>query len=681
MTEKVKKALAALCSAEYKQQRIDNGEFDMTDELMKLPKRLRRLPMMEAMLQAETPMFLEEDIFGFHRRNKQTVSYVDLDGRRLRSNGGNLTPNYARVIGMGFDGVLEIINERLQIFRTEDSQIEFLETMKKYVDAVFEICERYRIAARQTGRTRLAEALERIPHKPAESFYEACLFFQIIVYTLRCASYNHVTLGRFDQYMYPYYQKDVARGASREELLETLELFFISLNADGDLYIGMQQGDNGQSMMLGGYDKDGNSMYNELTFLCMDAAEELTLIDPKINLRVNKTTPDEIYEYGTRLTKQGLGFPQYCNDDIAIPYLRSIGYDEDDAYDYTVAACWEYIVPNCAVDVPNRATMNFPYVVNNAIRSSLPTAKSFDEVLAAAKEEIAKESQRLRQKYSPTERSDLLKLSYGYLSIFVDGCLEKGLDLSQGGAKYYNYGCHGAGIATAADALEAVRTVIFEGKSITPDELLAALDADFKGYEVLQNRLLSCAKMGNNVDTVDAIAGELMETFAASMNHKPNDRYGGVWRAGTGSAMEYISSARVCPATADGRHAGEAYGCSFSPAITTRLDGPLSVIQSFTKFDLTKICNGGPLTLEVHDTVFRNAEGEKKVAQLVKAFIHLGGHQLQINSINRDRLLDAQEHPEKYPNLIVRVWGWSGYFCELDREYQDHVIRRTEFRV
>ena len=287
----------------------------------------------------------------------------------------------------------------------------------------------------------------------------------------------------------------------------------------------------------------------------------------------------------------------------------------------------------------------------------------------------------MRQKYSPTERSDLLKLSYGYLSIFVDGCLEKGLDLSQGGAKYYNYGCHGAGIATAADALEAVRTVIFEEKSITPDELLAALDADFKGYEVLQNRLLSCAKMGNNVDTVDAIASELMETFAASMNHKPNDRYGGVWRAGTGSAMEYISSARVCPATADGRHAGEAYGCSFSPAITTRLDGPLSVIQSFTKFDLTKICNGGPLTLEVHDTVFRNAEGEKKVAQLVKAFIHLGGHQLQINSINRDRLLDAQEHPEKYPNLIVRVWGWSGYFCELDREYQDHVIRRTEFRV
>ena len=172
-----------------------------------------------------------------------------------------------------------------------------------------------------------------------------------------------------------------------------------------------------------------------------------------------------------------------------------------------------------------------------------------------------------------------------------------------------------------------------------------------------------------------------MSVFADSMNRKRNDRYGGVWRAGTGSAMEYIHSAKVCPATADGRHAGEAYGCSFSPAITTRLDGPLSVIHSFTRFDMKTICNGGPLTLEVHDTVFRNAEGEKKVARLVKAFVRLGGHQLQINSINRDRLIDAQKHPENYPNLIVRVWGWSGYFGELDREYQDHVIKRTEFTV
>ena len=681
MTDNVKQALAALCSAEYKKQRIDNGEFDMTEVLAGVPKRLRRLPMLEAMLKAETPYLWEGDLFGFHRRNQKTPSYVDANGKRIRSNGGNITPNYARVIGMGFDAVIDTVDAKIAKFSDDEDRVEFLETMKKYVAAVYDICDRYRLAAEQAGNTRLAEALGRVPRQAASSYYEACVFFKIITYTLRCASYYHMTLGRFDQYMYPYYQRDRERGVSREELLEITELFFISLNVDGDLYIGMQQGDNGQSMVLGGYDKHGNSMYNELSFLCMDAAEELSLIDPKINLRVNKTTPDEIYEYGTRLTKQGLGFPQYCNDDIAVPYLISIGYDEDEAWDYTVAACWEYIIPNCAFDVPNRATMNFPLVVNNAIHAALPTAKDFSEVLQAAKQGIAEECDRLCSAWSPLQNPGMINRNYGYLSIFVDGCIEKGLDMSMGGAKYYNYGCHGAGIATAADALEAVRCVVFEEKSTTAAELLEALDADFAGCEKLQNKLLSCPKMGNNVDTVDAIAGELMGAFDEALNRRPNDRFGGVWRAGTGSALEYIQSAKRCPATADGRHAGEPYGCSFSPAITTRLNGPLSVIRSFTKFDLKRISNGGPLTLEVHDTVFRNAEGEQKVAQLVKAFIMLGGHQLQINSINRDRLLDAQAHPENYPNLIVRVWGWSGYFCELDREYQDHVIQRTEFSV
>jgi formate C-acetyltransferase len=268
-----------------------------------------------------------------------------------------------------------------------------------------------------------------------------------------------------------------------------------------------------------------------------------------------------------------------------------------------------------------------------------------------------------------------------FLSLFIDGCLEKARDLTEGGAKYNNDGSHGAGIANAADALAAIRLRVYEEKSISKEDLLAALDANFEGYEEIRNLLLSAPKMGNNDEYVDSIACRLMDTFATTLNGLPNGRFGGVWRAGTGSAQEYVRSSCDVPATADGRLAGDVYGCSYSPAITSKLDGPLSVIQSFTKFDLERISNGGPLTIELHDTVFRNEEGEKKVAQLVKAFVHLGGHQLQLNSINRDRLLEAQAHPENYPNLIVRVWGWSGYFCELDKAYQDHIIRRTEFSV
>ena len=155
--------------------------------------------------------------------------------------------------------------------------------------------------------------------------------------------------------------------------------------------------------------------------------------------------------------------------------------------------------------------------------------------------------------------------------------------------------------------------------------------------------------------------------------------YGGILRPGTGSALEYLMCAAVVGATPDGRYAGSSFGTNFSPTPITRLSGPLSFIQSFTKYDLTKVINGGPLTMEIHDSVFRNSDGVKKVAALVKAFIGLGGHQLQLNSINREILLDAQRNPEAHKNLIVRVWGWSGYFNELDLCYQQHVISRTEF--
>jgi formate C-acetyltransferase len=171
-----------------------------------------------------------------------------------------------------------------------------------------------------------------------------------------------------------------------------------------------------------------------------------------------------------------------------------------------------------------------------------------------------------------------------------------------------------------------------------------------------------------------------MELFCECLEGGRNDR-GGIYRAGTGSAMEYLWSAERVGALPDGKRAKQPYASSFSPSLTARIDGPLSAIRSFTKFDMKKIANGGPFTMEIHDTVFRNEEGEKKVAMLVKSFIDLGGHQMQLNAVNRDRLLDAQAHPENYPNLIVRVWGWSGYFNELDTDFQNHIIKRCEFSV
>ncbi len=676
MTEAVRKYLNILQDRAYRNARV-KCSIDISELVRDLDMSDPRLNTIrfEALVSRELPVLLPDDIFGFHRHQANYPTYTLCDGTKSTTGGrGNITPNYARVIGKGLDATERDIRAYRAKYAHDPEKCLFYDEILKHFSLMRELVDKYREAAERAGCTRLADALTRVPYQPAESFYEACLFMQIIIYFLRCSPHSHLTLGRFDQYMYPYFQRDLQSGVSRESLMETLELFFIAINFDTDLYQGVQVGDNGQSMVLGGFDGNGESMFNELSKLCMEASIELALIDPKINLRCGMNTPQEILDLGTKMTKMGLGFPQYCNDDVVVPGLIALGYDREDALDYTVAACWEFIVPNCAFDTPNLATFNFPLVINRALHSHLLTCNTFDELMCAVDTAIREECKRIVTETVYRAKATPL------LAVFVDGCLESGLDIWQHSPKYNNYGCHGAGLSNAADALAAIRCLVYEEGSLDKETLLDALNADFEGYTVLRNRLLDCPKMGQDHDAVDLICNRLMEVFSDTLNGAPNG-HGGIWRAGTGSAMEYILSARECPATADGRRAYTPYGCSFSPSITARADGPLSLIRSFTKFDMRRIINGGPLTLELHDSVFRNAEGERKVSALVRYFLSRGGHQLQLNAVNRDVLLDAQKHPESYPNLIVRVWGWSGYFCELDPEYQNHIISRTEFSV
>jgi len=656
MTEKIKFLLDNLKRGEYKKLRVTGKSDEYTD----FGENENGVNSFKKIASIEKPLLFPEDSFGFNR-------YTDF---KAVSRSGNVTPNYKRIIENGFDKVISDI--KVSISNTDDEKKKnYGKTMVELLEICIDICEKYKIHAKEKGNTKLYNALLKIPHNGAESLYEALVFLKICIYTLRLFGDNHLTLGRFDQYMYSYYANAKKAGTSDDEILELLEEFFISLNYDTDLYNGIQQGDNGQSMVLGGFDIDGKSMYNELSQLCMQASLELSIIDPKINLRVGKNTPDEIYEYATLLTKQGLGFPQYCNDDVVVPGLVKLGYDLEDALDYTVAACWEYIIPNKSADIPNITTMDFPKVVNDIILKNLLECETFDELMECVEKGIILECDRLVNEEYKTPIEPLL-------SVYIDGCVETLTDMYAHGSKYMNFGSHGAGISNATDALAAVKETIYDKKTLEKNTLLKALENDFEGYTEVRNLLRNAPKMGNNDDYADDIASFLMKVFSENINNRKN-AYGGIWRAGTGSAMEYLLKGRKCPATADGRKSGESYASSFSPSLNVKPTGLLSVIQSFTKFDMTNIINGGPLTIEIHDTVFRNDIGIEKTAKLVKSFILAGGHQLQLNAINRERLLDAQKHPENYPGLVVRVWGWSGYFNELDKEYQNHIIKRCEF--
>ena len=253
-------------------------------------------------------------------------------------------------------------------------------------------------------------------------------------------------------------------------------------------------------------------------------------------------------------------------------------------------------------------------------------------------------------------------------------------DISLGG-KYNNFGIHGTGVATAADSLAAIKKYVFEEKSISPADYIAAVDADFAHTpELLAKLRYNTPKMGNDDDFVDDIAFRLLADFADALEDKRNCR-GGRYRAGTGSAMYYLWHAEQIGASPDGRRRGEGLGTNYSASLYARNQGPFSIVKSFAKPDLTRNCNGGPLTLEFHSSTFHSEDGIKKLALLVRSFVEQGGHQIQLNTVDADTLKDAQAHPEKYPQLIVRIWGWSAYFVELDKRYQDHVIARSEYRL
>ncbi|MBQ8893749.1 MAG: pyruvate formate-lyase [Clostridia bacterium] len=561
----------------------------------------------------------------------------------------NLSPNYYDTIATGL----------LEKRKTADPYGQ------RAIDNILMLSDKYLEKAKKQGREDLVEILTQVPRHPARSFREALQFFRILHYALWLEGNYHNTVGRFDKYIWPYLKADLEKGIyTRDTALALLEDFFLSFNKDSDIYVGVQQGDNGQSMMLG-----GEEVFNLLTELCLEASCNNKLIDPKINLRVSKKTPKEIFTKATHLTKAGLGFPQYSNDDVVIPALERLGYAHEDAANYTVAACWEFIIPNVGADVANIAALSYPKAVDTALHSSLLTAKTYEEFFATVQAEITAECDRICAGIH-----DLWFIPSPFMNVLMD------CDIYNGG-KYNNFGIHGTGIATAADSLAAIKKYVFEEQSIGKEELIQAVDENFENTpELLHTLRYEAPKLGNNDDFADSIATALLDSFAAALTGRTNCR-GGIYRAGTGSAMYYLWHADEIGASPDGRRAKEPFGTNYSVSLFAKVKGPVSVIASMTKQHFENAINGGPLTLEFHQSIFAEEDGIEKVGMLVKSFIDRGGHQLQLNTVNLDRMLDAQKHPENHRQLVVRIWGWSAYFVELDKEYQDHVIARQAYTV
>ena len=617
----------------------------------------------ELLTSLETPVLLPDEKICMMRTVKKIPDcFTEAEWQEIRSKHfihelgymSNLSPNYADTIRVGL------------LARYEEAD----EYGKRMINAILSLTDRYREEAARQGRQELAAVLTRVPRYGATNFYEALQFFRILHYCLWLEGDYHNTTGRFDQYMYPYLKADMDKGLyTKESALALVEDFFLSFNKDSDLYVGVQQGDNGQSMVLGGRTADGTDGFNLLSELCLVASRNLMMIDPKINLRVNRDTPLEVFELGSELTRAGLGFPQYSNDDIVIKGLEALGYAPQDAVNYVVAACWEFIIPAVGADIANIGALSFPRVIDTCLHRDLASCSCFEDFKAAVRTEIRAECDRICGGIE-----NLWFVPSPLMNLLIDGGIYNG-------AKYNNFGIHGSGVATAADSLAAIEKYVFIEKSISPAVLIEAVDSDFEKHaEILPLLRFESPKMGNNDDAADGKAVFLLDTFADTLEGRTNCR-GGIFRAGTGTAMYYLWHAAEIGASPDGRRRGEPFGTNFSPSLFAKIQGPLSVIRSFTKPHMERTINGGPLTLEFAASMFDSPESIHKVATLVKAFVELGGHQLQLNAVNTEILKAAQANPELHRQLVVRIWGWSAYFVELDREYQDHVLRRQQYQV
>lgn len=567
----------------------------------------------------------------------------------------NIVPDYAAILEHG-----------LLYFRERGDG-----SSKRMIDALVALTDRYRDAALAAGDLATAATLERVPRFGARTFREALQLLRIVNFAAWLEGNYHVVQGRFDVYCAPYLERDLDSGALTEDAAMSLLCdYFLALNKDTDLYYSIQRGDNGQSLMLGGVDRAGRPVFNRLSRMCILASKRLKVIDPKINIRVDSSTPLEVYETGSELTAVGLGFPQYSNDDTVIPGLVAKGYSLEDARDYCVAACWETIIPVVGADVVNAGAVSMAGAVDGAFRKALPSAASFDAFFDSVKGEIAAQTDAILGKIE--NMWFIPSPFYGLFFPFPD--------ISQGG-KYNNLGLHGTGLSTAADSLAAIKKYVFDEKSVTPEEYIAAVDADFAGREEFLKRLREeTPKTGNDDDFADGMLTALLAAFADVLEGRRTCR-GGCVRAGTGSAMYYLWHAEQIGASPDGRRNGEGLATNFSPSLYVRCRSPLSIVRSFCKPDLKRTINGGPLTLEFHAATFADGESARKLAYLVREFTRLGGFQLQLNTVDAATLRDAQAHPDRYRNLIVRIWGWSAYFIELDKEYQNHVIARAEYSL
>jgi formate C-acetyltransferase len=630
---------------------------------------------------------------------------------------GHLVLGHKRVINMGLRGIKEEALKKLEEMEDREKR-KFLEGVVICCDAAKAFAERFaelaeKIAPEKDEKRReelrkMAENCRRVPYNPPRSFYEAiqALWFnQVISYISYGGSGNIFAMGRVDQLLYPFYERDIREGRiTKEEAQALIDELVVksSYNLIPLFFLGQETasefGADEELITIGGITRDGKDATNDLSYMILDSVSKLRGLCSNVVVRVHDNSPQDLLMKAAEVCAVTNDLKGFHNDEVIIPGLIENGYSLEDARDYALIGCVEPAGSGDSFPCTSGNDLSLVAPLEMALKNGWMRAfyssmigpetgdpkefSTFDEFMEAYKKQlnhlvefIAKCSEFKDCAYAENYHNP-------YISSTLEGCIEKGMDMTQGGAKYNFSSISGRGLGTIADSLAAVKKVVYDDRSMSMSELIDVLDNNFEGSEPVRQRLINkVPKFGNDDDYVDSIARDVMSTFCDLVKKQSNEVREGPVRAGAFSYGMMVSDGWFLGATPDGRRAGTPVSNSLSPSNNAETKGPTALFRSLSKLDQKRLNNGVALNVKLYPSLLQTEEGRMKFASLIRSYFSMGGEEVQFNIVDEKTLREAQEHPEEHRGLVVRVSGYNAYFVDLGKSVQDDIIARATIAI
>lgn len=635
---------------------------------------------------------------------------------------GHFAIDYNKLMTLGYDGTIAQVKEYLGKLSKKDSDygskrdyynatLIMLEASKKYILRYANLAEER--AAVENNLKRKNELLTMsanckvIAGGTPKTFWQALQLFNFGTTLIQIEGNGHsISYGRMDQWLFPFYDADIKnKSLTKEFALELIEVQYVKMNNPtklkdkGTVKVRNGRGFGGESLTIGGVDKDGNDATNDLTMLMLEGSAHTRMMNPWVCVRMHENTPYELKVKTVECIRAGYGHPKLFNDTPAIKAMLSKGVTLEEARDYCVVGCVEPSLPGKEFGWLDSGYVNTAKMMEMVLNGgstldgkkigpntgSLETYKTFEEVLESVDKQFQYWTDQLCSCLNITDEVHRMVKPTPYVSAFFQGCIESGKDMTEGGVKYNGTAPQGAGIATCADSLSTIKKLMFDDKSHTGTELLAAVKNNWEGYEKLY-ALVNSSKIphyGNDNDYADELFKFMFETYCKNIKGRKNPR-GGEFSPGVYTVNANVGMGLYTNASLDGRKISEPISDNMGPVHTAGgshdISGPTAIVNSVSKVDHSLASNGTLLNLRFPEEAVAGIEGRDILISFIDEYISKKGMHVQFNIMSAKTMKAAQNNPKDYKDMLVRVAGYSAYFVELGKPLQDDLIDRTELR-